>query len=59
MKKEYESPKAEKMEFNYSETVTASSGHKYQLYVDGHTGCRDTPTDKWVNGDMNSSCTWD
>ena len=26
MKKEYESPKAEKMEFNYSETVVASNG---------------------------------
>ena len=29
MKKDYESPKAEKMEFNYSETVVAST-----------TGCR-------------------
>lgn len=26
MKKNYESPKAEKMEFNYSETVVAQSG---------------------------------
>ena len=26
MKKNYESPKAEKMEFNYSETVVASGG---------------------------------
>ena len=26
MKKNYESPKAEKMEFNYSETVVARSG---------------------------------
>ena len=32
MKKNYESPKAEKMEFNYSETVVAQSGIKCGNY---------------------------
>ena len=49
MKKDYVTPKAEKMEFNYSDTVTASSGHKYRLYTDGYFGCRETETDIWVD----------
>lgn len=39
MKKNYESPKAEKMEFNYSETVVASSSTKCRNethYTDGN-----------------------
>ena len=32
MKKEYIKPEAEKMEFNYSETVTASTGNGDQKY---------------------------
>lgn len=48
MKKEYESPKAEKMEFNYSETVVASGcGGIFQKYVDGFEGCNTTPTNEW------------
>lgn len=49
MKKDYVTPKAEKIEFNYSDTVTASSGHKYRLYTDTYFGCRETETDIWVD----------
>ena len=60
MKKNYMQPQAEKCEFDYTNTVTASSqGHKYRLYTDGYYGCRTTETNKWVNGDMDSTCTWD
>lgn len=59
MKKEYNTPMAEKVQFDYTETVMASKGHKYQLYTDGYYACRETPTDKWVDGDMTASCTWD
>ena len=34
MKKEYESPKAEKMDFNYSDTVVASTCHNETHYTD-------------------------
>ncbi len=50
MKKEYVAPKAEKMEFQYSETVVASSvgcGGAYQLYNETYGGCNETPTGKW------------
>ena len=48
--KNYETPKAEKLEFDYTETVTASnSGHKYRLYTDGYFGCREVATDTWVD----------
>ena len=58
MKKAYVSPKAEKMVFDYTETVIASSGNAYQLYVDGYTGCRETPTDQWyvMENDTDGSC---
>ena len=39
MKKAYEAPKAEKMEFDYRESVTASgpcSGGIYRMFVDGY-----------------------
>ena len=49
MKKDYTTPKAEKMEFDYSDTVSASSGHKYRLYTDKYFGCRETETDIWVD----------
>ena len=41
MKKEYESPKAEKVEFDYSEIVVASkcSGGVSKDYINGYTGC--------------------
>ena len=60
MKKAYEAPKAEKLEFDYSETVTASSGHKYLKYVDNYSGCNENPSNPpvWVDGDMDSSCKW-
>ncbi len=59
MKKAYEAPKAEKLEFNYSETVTASSGHKYLMYVDNYSGCNKSPSDPpvWVDGDRDG-CNW-
>ena len=52
MKKLYKTPKAEKLEFDYAETVTASStctGGIYRKFVDGFENCHDTPTDIWVN----------
>ncbi|MBR0512937.1 MAG: hypothetical protein IJK06_01645 [Clostridia bacterium] len=51
MKKEYEVPKAEKLEFNYSEGVTASSscGGAFQKYTDGGYNCQTTPTGEWSN----------
>lgn len=51
MKKEYETPRVEKMEFNYSETVVASQGHSYRLYTDKPYGCHATPTDDYIVGD--------
>ena len=52
--KEYTTPKAEKLEFNYSDTVTASGqGHKYRLYTDNYYGCRTTETDIWVDDPTN------
>ena len=56
--KEYKTPVAEKVVFDYSDNVVASSGHKYRLYTDGYFGCRETPTDVWVNGDMSTNCNW-
>ena len=53
MRKEYEAPKAEKMMFDYTETVTASNGLSYQRYVDQSTGCNETPTGEWYDGDGN------
>jgi len=47
-------------ELDYTNVITASSnGHKYRLYTDGYYACRETETNKWVNGDMDSTCTWD
>ena len=47
MKKKYEAPTAEKLEFDYTDTVVASGG-TYTLYVDGFFGCRERPTsDPW------------
>ena len=48
MKKEYLAPRADKMEFEYSEAITAStSGKSYQEFINGEYGCDDTPTDNW------------
>ena len=51
MKRKYVAPQVQKLEFNYSNTVTASNtpGHKYRLYTDGYFGCRETETDIWVD----------
>ena len=47
MKKNYEAPKVEKIQFDYAENVVASNGKKYRKYVDGFTGCNETETDEW------------
>ena len=52
MKKKYEVPKAEKLEFDYSEGITASTagcGGIYQKYTDQEYGCQLTPTGEWVH----------
>lgn len=51
MKKVYVNPKAEKLEFNYSEAVVASAGCGgiYQKYTDKVYGCNTTPTGIWVH----------
>ena len=52
MKKVYETPKAEKLDFDYTETVTASqggcSGGIYRMFVENYTNCRETSTEVWV-----------
>ena len=52
MKKEYEAPKAERMDFDYTDAVVASAckGGIYQMYTDKFTGCRQKETDVWVGG---------
>ena len=51
MKKVYVNPKAEKLEFNYSEVVVASAGCGgiYQEYTETGYGCDKTPTGRWVH----------
>ena len=53
MKEAYIAPVAEKLVFDYTDTVVASSGHKYRLYTDGYYGCRETETDIWVDDPNN------
>ena len=56
MKKTYEAPKAEKLEFDYTDTVTAS-GLELQEYVNGYKGCNETATDNWfLNFIRESGC---
>lgn len=45
MKKTYEAPKAEKMEFDYSEVVVASgTGCRWEIPMgDGYKGCIEVP----------------
>ena len=51
MRKEYEAPKAEKMEFNYSETVVASTPKAcdwYMTLTQGYEGCTEVgPIKQW------------
>ncbi len=43
MKKEYEAPKAEKMEFNYSEAVVASGTCDWEkIKTQSYEGCEET-----------------
>ena len=48
MKKAYVTPRADKMEFNYTDNVVASGqGFTLREYVQGYTGCRETATNNW------------
>ena len=49
MKRTYVTPRAEKMEFNYSDNVVASGGQGFTLreYIHGYKGCNETETDNW------------
>lgn len=49
MKKYYLSPIAQKLEFNYSNTIVASQGYQYRKYVDNYVGCKETSTDEWFD----------
>ena len=55
MKKAYETPRAEKLEFDYSRTVAASgsksacSGGSFRVYTDGYQYCHSRATDQWIN----------
>ena len=51
MKRKYMTPLAEKLEFNYSDRVMASSkcGGIYREFTDNYFGCHTTPTDNWVH----------
>jgi len=53
MKKNYVAPRAEKMEYNYSDKVTASGmGNAYQEHIHTYSGCHDTPTNNWFIGQV-------
>ena len=55
MKKDYESPKAEKMEFNYSETVVASNtGCTYYITKKdfNYVGCEETEVKNWTGNQI-------
>ena len=57
MKKAYVTPRADKMEFNYTDNVVASQGYTLREYVQGYTGCNKTPTDNWfVNWVRENGC---
>ena len=49
MKKGYEAPKAEKMEFNYSDAVVASgtSCDWFITHTQAFEGCEDTQVKSW------------
>ena len=49
MKKIYSNPVAEKLDFSYSNNVTASDGYQYRKYIDNYVGCKETPTDEWFD----------
>ena len=51
MKKKYETPQVEKIEFDYSETVAASTGYILRKYTDKYYKCKETETDVWIFGD--------
>lgn len=50
MKKRYDAPTAEKLEFDYTDTVVASGtspNPPHLMYVDAYIGCREIPTNQW------------
>ena len=50
MKKKYETPQVEKIEFDYSETIVASEGQAYQRYTHDGEGCNEHATGEWYVG---------
>ena len=58
MKKAYVTPRADKMAFNYTDNVVASgSGWSLREYINGYTGCKETPTDNYfVNFVRENGC---
>ena len=52
MKKTYAAPRADRMEFNYTDNVVASGtqGCTFQEYIHTYNGCREDPTDNWYIG---------
>ena len=52
MKKKYETPQVEKIEFDYSETVVASNGYILRLYTQYRHQCNDKAEDVWIYGDQ-------
>lgn len=56
MKKSYVTPRADKMEYNYSDKVTASGfGNSYEEFTNVPDGCNDTPTGIWYVGTVRES----
>ena len=37
------------LDFDFSDNVTASSGHKYRKYTDNYFGCKEVATDEWFD----------
>lgn len=59
MKKEYVTPRVDRMEFNYTENVVAGSSQGFTLreYVQDYKGCNKVETDNWfLNFVRESSC---
>ena len=58
MKKEYTIPKAEKLEFNYTDTVTASFGNAMRWWTEKGEKCHEKESDPpiWIYGNSDLSC---
>ncbi len=58
MKKEYTIPKAEKVEFKYADTVTASYGNALRWWTETFDKCHEKESDPaiWIYGNSDLSC---